>query len=456
MSGKIKLDSLALEVTRRCNMNCSHCLRGDAQNVTLSKEIIDRVFECVSDCDSILLTGGEPLLEIDTIEYIVDKIIEIGWGTYSIQLTTNGTIKDERIIAIFDKFCKSANKRVKEENLPFVWAGLRVSLDEFHDNKLSMIALSYYKRLAKKYNEKIDVYPEHYTEGTALNYEGRLVDYVNQNQNEFVPYGKRWLDCTVHKKHRIKIVNGVVMCQIYICANGNVITTDDYSYENLDKLSLGNILNDDLSNILYRANDNCFLLCSERDDINKVARCFFVPGVSELGRVAFRNVQLLYNQIIHIRELAHEMFPFIPAQEIIALIEWPGNNLELLLNTLDGIFACSQYKNGIDSIEDMAQFADCEIIQCLQRTLNMKNIVTLENGKNWVKQICISSILNNPNEHISSPYELYGADEDIVNSELFERLAILNNKYKCGELNPSNDKVFLCSAELIEELTKEQ
>ena len=33
-----------IELTRRCNMACKHCLRGDAQNLTISKEIIDKIF----------------------------------------------------------------------------------------------------------------------------------------------------------------------------------------------------------------------------------------------------------------------------------------------------------------------------------------------------------------------------------------------------------------------------
>ena len=35
--------SLILEVTRRCNMCCAHCLRGEAENIDMQKETIDKV-----------------------------------------------------------------------------------------------------------------------------------------------------------------------------------------------------------------------------------------------------------------------------------------------------------------------------------------------------------------------------------------------------------------------------
>lgn len=58
---------LVIELTRRCNMRCKHCGRGEAQNITITKEIIDRIFENVQDCLSLYVSGGEPLLEPDIL-----------------------------------------------------------------------------------------------------------------------------------------------------------------------------------------------------------------------------------------------------------------------------------------------------------------------------------------------------------------------------------------------------
>lgn len=119
-------------------MNCIHCLRGEAQNLTISTEIIDKIFEQVKDCRTISLTGGEPLLELDIINYLIDCINSSNWNTESIQITTNGTIIDKRIIKIFEKFCNKKKNRI---------AYIRISADKFHNKTLSQAAYSAYSKM---------------------------------------------------------------------------------------------------------------------------------------------------------------------------------------------------------------------------------------------------------------------------------------------------------------------
>ncbi len=52
--------NLVLEITRKCNAKCIHCLRGNAQNLTMSQEVIDAVFSKIDRVSSLTLTGGEP------------------------------------------------------------------------------------------------------------------------------------------------------------------------------------------------------------------------------------------------------------------------------------------------------------------------------------------------------------------------------------------------------------
>ena len=111
MLKKYKYDELMIEITRKCNMKCAYCLRGDAQNVTMSKEVIDKIFEDAVDCKQVLFTGGEPLLALDEIEYFVDKILKSNWTTKNIAMTINGMIRDKRLIDIVNRFCQSKEER---------------------------------------------------------------------------------------------------------------------------------------------------------------------------------------------------------------------------------------------------------------------------------------------------------------------------------------------------------
>jgi len=37
--------NLVIEVTRRCNMECEHCLRGEAENVDMDIKYIEKLFQ---------------------------------------------------------------------------------------------------------------------------------------------------------------------------------------------------------------------------------------------------------------------------------------------------------------------------------------------------------------------------------------------------------------------------
>ena len=39
----LPFNNLALEVTRRCNLRCKHCMRGEPQDLDMSDEVLDKV-----------------------------------------------------------------------------------------------------------------------------------------------------------------------------------------------------------------------------------------------------------------------------------------------------------------------------------------------------------------------------------------------------------------------------
>lgn len=42
---KMNLMHLVIETNRQCNLKCTHCIRGDAQDVTITPEIIDTLLD---------------------------------------------------------------------------------------------------------------------------------------------------------------------------------------------------------------------------------------------------------------------------------------------------------------------------------------------------------------------------------------------------------------------------
>lgn len=50
---KIHYQAITLELTRRCNMNCLWCCKGEAQNIDMPKEIISRTLDEIETTEEI-------------------------------------------------------------------------------------------------------------------------------------------------------------------------------------------------------------------------------------------------------------------------------------------------------------------------------------------------------------------------------------------------------------------
>lgn len=88
-------NTLRIKITNKCNRNCSFCHQeGDMENtepVTPTYELYKAISKLCNDfnIDTIALTGGEPLLYPDIINFTANMNIK------KFTLTTNGTIKKD-------------------------------------------------------------------------------------------------------------------------------------------------------------------------------------------------------------------------------------------------------------------------------------------------------------------------------------------------------------------------
>lgn len=74
-------NNVFIEVTRRCNMCCAHCLRGDAESIDIQEKYIDAFldnFEKGAYISSLTFTGGEISLNIPAIRYTLKAVKERG------------------------------------------------------------------------------------------------------------------------------------------------------------------------------------------------------------------------------------------------------------------------------------------------------------------------------------------------------------------------------------------
>ena len=89
---KLTFEYLTVETTRKCNMRCAHCLRGNAQEVDIDHKHIDNLLDQTEVIGHLDITGGEPTLNLDALEYILNGLCKRGIPLLEFGLHTNGLI----------------------------------------------------------------------------------------------------------------------------------------------------------------------------------------------------------------------------------------------------------------------------------------------------------------------------------------------------------------------------
>lgn len=233
------IDQMIIELTRRCNMTCEHCLRGNAQNLNFDKTMLPNIFGNVRAVNSITFTGGEPTLALKQLEEIIDYIIffDIEVGQFYIKI--NGRKFSPKLL----KLLKKLQNCCTEPTLCF----LDISQDQFHGNSFC----------EKSYSDLQDEY-----DFIKIGKERMIYNVIIEGkakENGIPPifgtsgyYQKSLHEPKFKSDWLLDEQNRFVGEMVYVSSNGNVITDCDLSFESVDKYSFGNVKNEDLLQIIRR------------------------------------------------------------------------------------------------------------------------------------------------------------------------------------------------------------
>ena len=228
----ISIGSLVLEITRRCNMRCDHCMRGEAESLDMNFEIIDKLFESGIRFNNITFTGGEPALFPQAIQYFVDRLKDTRRSIDHFYIKTNGKHESMKMAtALLELYFLSDNQEA---------CTLDVSRDQFHEGYTDpelYAGLRFYHE-----SNSDDAEEDHYDNRQILS-EG--IAYENgfgvgvQKGSEFVfeEYDEETIDIEM----------------VQVAANGNICGQCDISFEREDDETYGNILKKDVNEIINDA-----------------------------------------------------------------------------------------------------------------------------------------------------------------------------------------------------------
>jgi len=219
---KAVFDSLAIEITRRCNMQCEHCMRGEAQNKDISFEVIDRLLENTKAIGTLTLTGGEPSLNVPAIEYIAKRIEELDIELGAAFIVTNGKeVPNEFLLACLKLFVLADKKELN---------GIALSQDMFHEevpreNVARLAQLAAFDRSSKRYDfNRVPLFEL-----------GRARVLNGFRKRPKVYYG---LDAAVEDGGKYLRFKSVVTTTV----DGDMLTDCDYDYDDTDNIEFANVL----------------------------------------------------------------------------------------------------------------------------------------------------------------------------------------------------------------------
>lgn len=131
-----KMRHMTFNITNRCNMNCSCCIKNSNASNTdkdLTIEEIDTAFSFIDGSWCVNITGGEPTLRMDLVEYIVKKAKKLGCIT---RLATNG-------------YCPNEIKKIIKLKIDYISLGLN-RFHTIHDDVQKFINIIQKPRVKTK------------------------------------------------------------------------------------------------------------------------------------------------------------------------------------------------------------------------------------------------------------------------------------------------------------------
>lgn len=240
---KCYIQNLAMIVTNKCNLDCSHCLRGAKNNNCMSDNIIEAILDQVVYIGNLTICGGEPTLVIDRLEKIISYIIEKHILMDEFTITVNGTIYSKELLELLDE----VNKYIGSDDINTLFA---ISLDKYHLDEIKKLGIQkeFYENLiryqeSKYFYEYRAINQKLFREGNATNLDEKLTVPLRPLK-PLITY--------VGKTKKFDRENGLCNIGPLVTINPNgIITECDASIEHQETLyNYGNILNNSIEDVV--------------------------------------------------------------------------------------------------------------------------------------------------------------------------------------------------------------
>ena len=248
---------------------------------------------------------------------------------------------------------------------------------------------------------------------------------------------------------------GYVLCELQISANGNVGIMEQRSFQTNDALSLGNILQTPLYEIINNHQANCLISCPELQlleryenyrQLVKRNNIELAPLAACLAELSADISAAIMRRIMIARKQAHSSWPAIPAQEIIKELPMFDIAIPILVKEYSPSGDVSLDRIGTESRESIER----------ARAI-IDGDVTLEAKRGDLARYAeLIAILATPGKMRVIDRDSFWGGTPFFITKQFQRLKELNSLYESGKLAPDNSAIICQFDEALDEYVFEQ
>lgn len=215
----MQIYNFIVETTRRCNMKCPHCLRGEPQNKTMKKEYLYRFLKQIKYISTVTFTGGEPTLPsgMKVMQDFMETCNHLNVLVGNFYFVTNAKVWRPKLPSLVNdlyNFC--------EENDV---SSIEISTDQFHERirlQRNSFKFCLEEELYERYGIENLIGMRKEIQYHQLLHEGRAVNISSGRQKEVDDLMVR-----VYYNDEIAIEDG----NVYLNCDGNIINGCNWSYE---------------------------------------------------------------------------------------------------------------------------------------------------------------------------------------------------------------------------------
>ena len=240
------VEKLYLEVTRMCNLECEHCLRGNREDLYMSDETIINTLKNIKKIGTLLITGGEPLLALRQIRTIIQMIKDNNIKVDEIILITNSTILNKEIISTLKELFIISNFKLYLSYDVFHYLELkRLNLLEQRNKNAKVLKDLFQVEDYRDFKSDVKYEAVLIPKGRALTLSQERLEEINQLSRQKYSLSKIRHDAVSQFNIEYQNPEEQVFGTIYVDVNGNIVSSGQSFAENdLEKENYNSNINE--------------------------------------------------------------------------------------------------------------------------------------------------------------------------------------------------------------------